>query len=154
MTAQESRAGAPGAPAGRVVAVFVKPARSQPVVGVDRLVCAAGLGIEGDANADPSSDRQVLFVASEVEAELDLAPGALWENVTTEGIDVDSLAVGATVEVGTATVRITGPCNPCSLICRVTGVPARRLRGCRGVLGVVTAGGVVKTGDAVEVRRP
>lgn len=136
---------------GRVVGVFVKPRRSQPVVAVDRLMFTAGFGIEGDSNADPSSDRQVLFVANEVEADLGLEPGGLWENVTTAGIDVDVLPRDSVLEVGGATVRITGPCNPCALISRATGVPISRLKGRRGVLGVITASGTAATGDHVRV---
>lgn len=143
--------GAPGG-AGSVAAVFVKPRKSAPVVPAARLECVEGVGIAGDANAAAGSPRQVLLVSAEAAASLGLAPGALWENVTTTGVDVDRLEPGTRLQIGSsAVVSLTEICDPCRLIRRATGVPLRRLVGRRGVLGRVVAGGTVIAGDAVRV---
>ena len=151
-------AGAPsenrGAPAraGSVAAVFVKPRKSAPVVPAARLECVEGVGIAGDANAAAGSPRQVLLVSGEAAAGLGLSPGALWENVTTTGLDVDRLEPGTRLQIGSAVVvALTEVCEPCRVIRRATGVPLRRLVGRRGVLGRVVAGGTVIPGDAVRV---
>ncbi|MDP9020944.1 MAG: hypothetical protein M3N25_09120, partial [Actinomycetota bacterium] len=126
--------------AGSVVAVFVKPRKGEPVVPAARLQCVEGVGIAGDANAAAGSPRQVLLVSGEAAAGLGLGPGALWENVTTTGLDVDGLEAGTRLQIGTsAVVSITGVCEPCRVIRRATGVPLRRLVGRRGVLGRVVA---------------
>lgn len=149
-------AGAPGkdpsaAGAGWVVAVFVKPRKGAPAVPAARLECVEGEGIASDANAAPGSPRQVLLVSAEAVADLGLGPGALWENVTTTGLDVDRLAPGTRLQMGSAVVALTEVCEPCRVIRQATGVPLRRLVGRRGVLGRVVAGGTVMPGDSVRV---
>lgn len=136
---------------GSVAAVFVKPRKGAPVVPVAQLQCVEGLGIAGDANAGAGSPRQVLLVSAEAAAGLGLAAGALWENVTTTGLDVDRLEPGTRLQIGpSAQVVLTEVCEPCRVIRRATGVPLRRLVGRRGVLGRVVAGGTVTPGDSVR----
>ncbi|MGI8758502.1 MAG: MOSC domain-containing protein [Acidimicrobiales bacterium] len=138
--------------AGEVVATFVKRRKGSAVVPAAQLDCAPGSGIVDDANADAGSPRQVLLVAGEVERRLGLAPGALWENITTSGIDVDTLSSGTQLRIGeTAVLGLTYPCRPCTVITAATGVAARRLTGQRGVLAVVVSGGTVSAGDPVRV---
>lgn len=143
--------GAGGEPVGEVAAVFTKPRKGRPVVPAARLECRPGVGIVGDANAAPDSSRQVLLVSGEVEANLGLGAGALWENVTTTGIDVDACASGTVLLVGdTAAIAVTGECEPCSVIATATGVPVRRLLGRRGVVGMVVTAGTIAAGDPVR----
>jgi MOSC domain-containing protein YiiM len=142
-----------------------------------------GLGVEGDAHAgvtvqhrsrvaaDPSQPnlRQVHLIQAELFAELAaqgfaVAPGALGENVTTEGIDLLSLPVGARLRLGTtALVEVAGLRNPCAqierfrpgLLAAVLGRdPAGRLVRKAGIMGVVLAGGVVRPGDRIGVTLP
>jgi MOSC domain-containing protein YiiM/alkylated DNA nucleotide flippase Atl1 len=140
------------APAGEVVAVFRKPRKGRPVVPADALDVRPGHGIEGDANAAPDSPRQVLLVAAEAEAAVGLAPGALWENVTTRGFDLDGLPSGTLLRLGpSAVVAVTYACEPCTVIRDATGVPLVALTGRRGMVAVVRTGGRVRAGDAVEI---
>lgn len=144
--------GEPAVAGGRVVGTFVKPARSHPVVPVGSLELVAGVGIIGDSNADTASDRQVLLVSEEVERDLGLVAGGLWENVTTSGVHVDSLAPGTELRIGPqAVLAVTGPCRPCALISRVTGITRPRLKGRRGTLGIVVSAGTVRPGDEVRI---
>jgi MOSC domain-containing protein YiiM len=142
-----------------------------------------GLGVEGDAHAgvtvqhrsrvaaDPSQPnlRQVHLIQAELFAELAaqgfaVAPGALGENVTTEGIDLLGLPVGARLRLGTAAlVEVAGLRNPCAqierfrpgLLAAVLGRdPAGRLVRKAGIMGVVLAGGVVRPGDRIGVTLP
>jgi MOSC domain-containing protein YiiM len=138
--------------AGSVAAVFVKPRKGEAVVPAASLECIGGLGIAGDANAAAGSLRQVLLVSAEAAAGLGLASGALWENITTTGLDVDRLEPGTHLRIGAdVVVALTEACQPCRVIRRATGVPLRRLVGRRGVLGQVVAGGSVAPGDEVGV---
>lgn len=143
-----SRTGATGT----VTATFTKPQRHGPVVPAPLLELARGLGIVGDANAAVDSPRQVLVVAEEVEAGLGLAPGALWENITTSGVDIDRLPSGSLLQIGAeAVVALTYACRPCRVITDATGVSLRRLTGQRGMVAVVTGSGAVAPGDPVTV---
>lgn len=137
---------------GEVVATFVKPRKGHPVAPAPYLECREGFGIVGDANADPRSPRQVLLMAAEVAAGFGLEQGALWENVTTSGVDVDRLGSGTLLQFGTtAVLGVTCACRPCSVMTAATGVAVRRLVGRRGMLATVVHGGPVAPGDPIRV---
>src|SRR6202034_4158641 len=118
---------------GIVIAVSRSPGHtlSKPNEGSIRLL--AGLGVEGDAHMgvtvkhrsrvakDPTVPnlRQVHLIHAELHDELEaagfeIAPGEMGENVTTRGIDLLALPVGARLHLGdTAVVEVTGLRNPC-----------------------------------------
>ena len=143
----------------------------------------AGLGVEGDAHAgvtvkhrsrvarDPGQPnlRQVHLIHQELFDELrprgfDIVPGDLGENVTTAGIDLLALPVGARLRLGAdAIVEITGLRNPCVQIDRfrpglMGAVLDRAADGGlirkSGVMAVVIAGGDVRPGDIIVVDLP
>ena len=155
---------------------FSKPAR-------DRIQLLAGLGVEGDAHAgetvkhrsrvarDPTQPnlRQVHLIHLELIAELcdagfDVFPGAMGENITTEGLDLLSLPAGTRLRLGpSATVEVTGLRNPClqldrfqpGLMKAVLGrSPDGELVRKAGIMGIVLAGGEVCPGDAIDVALP
>jgi MOSC domain-containing protein YiiM len=143
----------------------------------------AGLGVEGDAHAgvtvkhrsrvaaDPTQPnlRQVHLIHAELFEELrgagfDIAPGQIGENITTRGIDLLSLPVGARLLIGaSAVVEATGLRNPCHQLDRfrpglmkaVLGRDAEgRLVRKAGIMGVVLSGGDVLPGDPILVELP
>ena len=143
----------------------------------------AGLGVEGDVHAgvtvrhrsrvaqDPTVPnlRQVHLIHRELLTELaesgfDVAPGALGENITTEGVDLLGLPVGAVLRIGPeAEVEVTGLRNPCAqienyrsgLLKQVVGrAEGGTLVRRAGIMGVVRAGGPVRPGDAITVEMP
>jgi MOSC domain-containing protein YiiM len=167
----------------RVVAVALDQghAFSKPTCPSIRL--RAGLGVQGDAHAgvtvqhrsrvarDPTQPnlRQVHIIQAELFEELaaagfEVGPGQLGENVTTRGIDLLGLPVGARLSLGdAAVVEITGLRNPCrqidglrpGLMAAVLGRDAEGgLVRKAGVMGIVLAGGEVRAGDAVAVELP
>lgn len=154
---------------------------SKPTTGSIRLL--TGLGVEGDAHCgitvkhrsrvaiDPSQPnlRQVHLIHAELFDELklvgfDLAPGDLGENVTTRGIDLLRLPVGARLQLGdAASIEITGLRNPCAqieafwagLLAAVLGRDTEgRLIRKSGVMAIVLAGGEVRPGDAISLTLP
>ena len=143
----------------------------------------AGLGVEGDAHAgatvkhrsrvakDPNQPnlRQVHLIHGELLTELDaagfdVAPGAMGENITTQGIDLLGLPEGAVLTIGAAArIEITGLRNPCVQIDRfwpglMQAVLGRDAAGGlvrkSGVMAIVLAGGEVHPGDAIAVHLP
>ena len=146
---------------------------SQPSV-----TLVAGHGVECDAHAgttvkhrsrvarDPSQPnlRQVHLIPAELLDALDVAPGALGENVTTRGVDLFGLSRGTLLRLGaTAVLEVTGLRNPCvqidayrpGLLKQVLGRAedgsvVRRA----GIMSVVLAGGVVRPGDPIVVQAP
>lgn len=112
-------------------------------------------GIEGDAHGRPKSRRQVLLIEAETLDALGLPPGAVKENVTTRGIDLMSLPRDTRLALGSDVVLwITGPCAPCALMNDVRPGLEEELRGRRGVLAWVEAGGTVRVGDPVRLLGP
>lgn len=168
---------------GRIVAVAQARGHhfSKKLVMSIRLI--AGLGVDGDAHAgvtvkhrsrvarDPSQPnlRQVHLIHQELFDELrprgfEIAAGDLGENVTTSGIDLLALPVGAQLRLGAdAIVEITGLRNPCVQIDRfrpglmaavLDRTPDGGLIRKSGVMGVVVDGGDVRPGDAITVTLP
>ncbi|MEU3345225.1 MOSC domain-containing protein [Streptomyces sp. NPDC006700] len=168
---------------GRVTAVssngeysFTKPNRGS-------IKLLAGLGVEGDVHAgvtvkhrsrvaqDPTQPnlRQVHLMHEELFAEVGekgfrVAPGELGENITTSGIDLLALPVGALLRIGdSAVLEVTGLRNPClqidnfqdGLLKQVVGRDeAGNIVRKAGIMSIVREGGVVRPGDPIEAELP
>jgi MOSC domain-containing protein YiiM len=149
----------------------------------DSIRLLPGLGVEDDAHMgetvkhrsrvarDPNQPnlRQVHLIHAELLDELRVAGfsvsvGQIGENVTTRGIDLLGLPSGTRLYLGdTAAVEVTGLRNPCAqlddfqqgLMAAVLGRDEQgRLIRKAGVMGIVLAGGMVRTGDPVRVELP
>ena len=93
-----------------------------------------------------------------------VGPGELGENITTEGIELLALPVGAVLKVGSeALIAVTGLRNPCAQINDfqdgLLGTVLFRddegsMVRLAGIMGVVLAGGVVAPGDTIDVSLP
>lgn len=154
---------------------------SKPPLPAIRLL--AGLGVEGDAHCgetvkhrsrvavDPMQPnlRQVHLIHAELLEELaaggfSLRPGDMGENVTTRGLDLLALPVGARLRLGSdALVEITGLRNPCvqieafraGLLKAVLGRAADgKLIRKAGIMAIVLEGGDVRSGDPIGVILP
>ena len=142
-----------------------------------------GLGVEGDAHAGEKVQhlsrvrrdatqpnlRQVHLIHAELHEELaaqglEVAPGAMGENVTTRGVDLLGLPEGTQLRLGSeAVVEVKGLRNPCN---QLNGIAPGlmdtvldrdkdgNLIHKAGVMGVVLAGGEVRPGDPIEVELP
>jgi MOSC domain-containing protein YiiM len=168
---------------GRVLAVSVSGTHTMSKPNVTRIRLLEGLGVEGDAHMgatvkhrsrvarDPTQAnlRQVHLIQSELHDELRdkgfaVTPGLMGENVTTRGVDLLGLPVGARLHLGAgAIVEITGLRNPCYQLDGLQkGLMAATLDKDAdgnlirkaGVMGIVIAGGEVAVGDAIRVVLP
>jgi MOSC domain-containing protein YiiM len=141
-----------------------------------------GLGVAGDAHygvtvkhrsrvaADPSQPnlRQVHLIHAELFERLagagfSVGPGELGENITTRGVDLLSLPVGARLGVGEAVITVTGLRNPCQ---QINGFQAGLLKEVvrtnelgaverlAGVMGIVSRSGEVRPGDRIGMDLP
>jgi MOSC domain-containing protein YiiM len=142
---------------GRVVALHVRTEKHAAPVPVTEVVGRVGGGLEGDVHAHRSS-RAVLVIDRAPLTALQLAPGDLREEITIDGLpDVTNLPVDSELRIGGVTLRVNGPCEPCTHIGELLGVPDREafresLLGRRGALCTVSAvSGPIRIGDPVEV---
>ena len=134
-----------------VSGLFVSPARGSGVS--ERrgsALAVAGWGIEGCAHGGRER-REVLFASKEHLAALGLDLGAIRENVTVEGDDVQAWPIGAQVRAGDALFEITMVCDPCHRMEELRPGLRAELDGRRGMLARVVEGGEIRLGDAVEL---
>jgi MOSC domain-containing protein YiiM len=165
-----------------VVGVHVSPAHTFSKQSVQSITLHEGLGVEGDAHfgatvqhrsrvaADPSQPnlRQVHLIHAELfddlaEAGFPVMPGNLGENITTRGIDLLGLPVGARLTIGSAVITVAGLRNPCQQINKfqpgllkhvVHTDEAGNVARLAGVMGIVSRSGRVSVGDHLQVELP
>ena len=110
----------------------------------------ADFGLEGCPHARPGTCRQILLMDRETLEAMELRPGILRENITTDGLNVNSLSIGQQLRVGQARLEVTMVCTPCDLMERIRPGLRKELWGRRGMLCRVLEGGIVRPGDAIE----
>jgi MOSC domain-containing protein YiiM len=137
-----------------VVALFVCKASRAPLVPMDRVEAVAETGLQGDRHAKPGSRRQVLLIGQEILDQLGLAPGQVREQVTVRGIDLDRLAFGARLRIGTALLEIANPCHPCERMDEIRAGLKDTLVGRRGRFVRVVEAGSFAVGDPLMVEPP
>lgn len=115
------------------------------------------LGLVGDAHAEPDTHRQVSLLAIESIEKmrnlgLELNPGDFAENLTTEGIDLVTLAPGTRITVGEEVIlKITQIGKECHTGCAIMKQVGKCIMPKEGVFAQVIRGGKVKAGDLIEV---
>jgi len=107
-------------------------------------------GLEGCAHGRPGSKRQVLLVDRETLEAMDLQPGVIRENITTDGLNVNSLEVGQLLRIGEARLEISAVCTPCDQMEAIRPGLRKELWGRRGMLCRVLDGGTIRRGDLIE----
>jgi MOSC domain-containing protein YiiM len=134
-----------------VVGVFTSPARKSGRADAhERRRAIAGEGLEGCAHANPPK-REVLFVSKEHLDSVGVAPGAIRENITVEGDDVEQWPIGQRVRVGEAEFEITMVCDPCHRMDELREGLRAQLQGKRGMLARIVESGEVAVGDDVRL---
>lgn len=144
----------------RVVSLQLRRQRDASPTPVASVTGRIGGGIQGDFHVAKTT-RSVLVVDRSTLDDLGLVPGALREQITVEGVrDVTSLAPGTLLRIGGITMRVNGPCEPCTHIGELNHVEDPELFrlslvGRRGaVCTVVTADSGARVGDPVEALSP
>jgi MOSC domain-containing protein YiiM len=132
--------------------VWTSPGRkSGQSVGHERRRAIAGEGLEGCAHANPPM-REVLFVSAAHLDSVDVEPGAIRENLTVEGADVQQWPIGQRVKVGgEAVFEITMVCDPCHRMDELREGLRAELDNKRGMLAKIVESGEVAVGDPVEL---
>jgi MOSC domain-containing protein YiiM len=141
----------------RVIALHVRTEKHGAPAPVAEAVGRVDGGIEGDVHAERTS-RAVLVVDRATLDALRLRAGDLREEITIEGLpDVTNLPVDTELRIGGVTLRVNGPCEPCTHIGELLGVTdpeefRQSLLGRRGALCTVAAvSAPIRVGDPVEV---
>lgn len=168
--------------AAAVIAVAASPTHSFSKILKPAIELIAGFGVKGDAHygakiqhlydkrkdPDQPNTKQIHLIHSELFEEVaakgyTVTPGDLGENITTRGIDLLSLPEHAQLHIGECIIELTGLRGPCKkinrfghdllgemIVPRDDGPPLLKC----GVMGVITQGGEIKTGDAIKLIMP
>jgi MOSC domain-containing protein YiiM len=134
----------------RVQNLFRAPKKHLPMEELSEVRAVDDTGFEGCAHARPGRKRQVLLVDRETLEAMDLRPGITRENITTDGLNVNSLQIGQVLRIGEARLEVSAICTPCSQMEAIRPGLQKELRGRRGKLCRVLDGGVIRRGDSIE----
>jgi MOSC domain-containing protein YiiM len=135
---------------GTVCSIFVTPERKAEPVAVPS-VDAISTGFSGDYHSKFSNRRQILLLSASTLNAFDLQPGAIFENVVIDNIDVMVLKEGQKLRMGDALFEVTVPCEPCVQMEGVRPGLKAALKDKRGMFVIVVQPGIVRVGDEVEL---
>jgi MOSC domain-containing protein YiiM len=133
-----------------VVKLFRAFKRGLPMEAVESAEVLTDLGFAGCAHARRNSTRQLLLVDKETLDAMQLEPGMIRENVTTEGLNVNGLALGEQLRIGPVLLEVSAVCTPCDQLEKVRPGLRRELYGRRGMLCRVREGGAIHVGDTIK----
>lgn len=141
---------------GKIRAISISKERGTCKYNVPTAELKVGFGVECDAHGG-NWHRQVSLLAEESIEKMrakgaNVATGDFAENITTEGIDLQSLSVGSKLRLGPVSeVEITQFGKECHRGCEIL----RQIGDCimprEGVFAKVTKPGQIKPGDTIEV---
>jgi MOSC domain-containing protein YiiM len=141
---------------GTIVAVSVSDRKGvvKHNVPEGRLVVEHGLA--GDAHAEGGKRQVSLLAIESIEkmraAGADVKPGDFAENITTQGLAVDALPIGAHLKVSEeAEMVITQIGKACHKGCAIRDLVGDCIMPREGVFARVIKGGLVRPGDMIEV---
>jgi MOSC domain-containing protein YiiM len=141
----------------KIVAVCTSEKKGMKKSPRARITLKESYGVEGDAHADGQSHRQVSLLATESIDKMrakgfELQPGDFAENLTTEGIDLCTLPIGARMRVGKeAVLEMTQIGKQCHADCAVRKQVGDCIMPREGVFTKVIRGGTIRPGDEIKV---
>jgi MOSC domain-containing protein YiiM len=131
--------------------IFRAPKKRLPMEELEEVRVIANVGVESCAHARPGGGpRQVLLVDRETLEAMDLRPGVIRENITTEGMDVNGLTPNQELRLGEVRLQVSEICHPCDQLEKLRPGLRREMRGRRGMLCRVLEGGMIRRGDPIE----
>jgi MOSC domain-containing protein YiiM len=146
--------------------IFLVPHKREDLQTVEQVEAVPGRGLAGDRyfqqqgtfSDKPGPDREVTLIEIEAlealrrECDIDLRPGQARRNLLTRGVSLNHL-VGQEFSVGTVVLRGIRLCEPCKHLESLTvvgGIKGLCHRG--GLRAQVVRGGILRTGDSIELR--
>jgi MOSC domain-containing protein YiiM len=140
---------------GIILAVNIADSKGRKKTNVGCGLIMENFGLQKDAHA--GSDRQVSLLAKESiekirQKGLDVQYGDFAENLTTEGINLPLLPVGARLQIGSQVLlEVTQIGKVCHDRCHIYYSVGDCVMPREGIFAKVLVGGDVKTGDRIEV---
>lgn len=142
---------------GKVTWISVRPKRREDPVVMQSVKAIADFGLEGDHYQKPGGSRQITLIERHqlnkmgeiLKTEID--PAKTRRNIVVDDMELLSL-VGKTIQIGEATIKVTGPCKPCSRMEENFGHGAlSAMSGNGGITAEILQGGIISLGDSTQV---
>jgi MOSC domain-containing protein YiiM len=134
----------------KVQNLFRAPKKHLPMQELTEVRAVTNDGFQGCAHARSGRNRQVLLVDRETLEAMNLQPGIIRENITTDGLNVNGLQIGQLLRIGEARLEVSMVCTPCDQMEAIRPGLRKELWGRRGMLCRVLEGGVIRRGDSIE----
>ena len=141
---------------GKIKAISISSQRGTKKFNVPYAQLKADFGIVSDAHSG-SWHRQISLLAVEsiykiVASGAKVAPGDFAENVTTEGINLQSLRIGSKLKLGAeAEVEVTQFGKECHSRCEIFNQVGDCVMPREGIFARATKSGSINIGDIIEV---
>ena len=133
-----------------VLHLFRAPKKRLPMEEMLEVRAACDSGLEGCAHARRCGTRQILLVDRETLDAMELQPGTIRENITTDGLNVNSLAIGQQLRIGETRMEVSEVCTPCDQMEKIRPGLRKEFWSRRGMLCRVIEGGMIRRGDLIE----
>ena len=141
---------------GKILAVNISQKKGEKKQNIPCGLFLEDIGLDGDAHAE-SGIRQVSLLAKEsiekIRAKrLDVQYGDFAENLTTEGIDLPSLPIGAQLKVwSNVLLEVTQIGKVCHVRCNIFYTVGDCVMPSEGIFAKVIVGGEVQVDDRIEI---
>ncbi|MDI6744136.1 MAG: MOSC domain-containing protein [Thermodesulfovibrionales bacterium] len=141
---------------GKVVAINISGKKGMRKKPIKEAVIKTDYGIEGDAHASSEWHRQVSLLALESIKKmqalgLNVNPGDFAENITTEGINLPELPIGARMTIGEVEAEVSQIGKECHTRCAIYYQAGDCVMPKEGIFVKVIKGGKIKEGDIISV---
>ncbi len=148
---------------GEVLAIYIRPDLSQPVVSLQEVRAVPGRGLEGDyyfygkSRKTPDVSREVTLIESETlealarDYDIHLKPGESRRNIVTRNVPLNHL-VSREFQIGEVLLRGIRLCEPCSHLAGLTRPDVLRALVHRGGLRAqILTEGILRVGDPIFI---
>lgn len=141
---------------GKVLAINISVAKGTPKDTIPQGNFIVDFGLEGDAHAG-KWHRQVSLLANESVNKMraqgveGLCTGRFAENITTEGLELWSFKVGTRLKIGETIQEISQIGKECHNGCAIKQMVGECVMPKEGIFTRVIQGGIIKSGDLIEI---
>ena len=138
---------------GKILAISISEKKGMKKHNVNSVSLKEGFGIVGDAHG--GSSRQVSLLAQESiekmrKKGLNVGAGDFAENITTQGLDLLGLKIGAKIKIGKdAVLEVSQIGKVCHTRCNIYYQAGDCVMPKEGVFAKVVKGGEIKSGDEI-----
>jgi len=141
---------------GKIIAVCTSQKKGMKKKNVGEAILKVGFGLEGDAHGGDWHRMVSLLGVESIKKMIDkgvnVGPGDFAENLTTEGLKLFTLPIGTKLKIGQTSIgEVTQIGKECHMKCAIFKQLGECVMPKEGIFIRLLEGGVVRSGDSIEV---